>query len=217
VGEYATFRGSSIKIGTCENMYYLRADQRHEVDGYTFGPDVLGVVRFRFPFPQEDSVEPGAFEDYDRGERIPGWRLPAEFDDHGIVQFTATAGYNLCVPCPEQFGHEGFGPVPVELESGGTIGVHRNGFRGSPQVAFQGYRQGHLATIVKCGSCGAMWWLEPARAEEVAVAFRSEADRQECRRGGEWESAHTADTQRQLHTIADRILAGYVLEGAPAA
>jgi hypothetical protein len=49
VGEYATFRGSSIKIGTCESMYYLRADQRHEVDGYT-----------------------------------------------------ATAGYNLCVPCPDE-------------------------------------------------------------------------------------------------------------------
>ena len=36
MGEYARFRGAEIKIGTCESMYYLRADQRHLIDGYSF-------------------------------------------------------------------------------------------------------------------------------------------------------------------------------------
>lgn len=29
MGEYATYKGQEIKIGTCEDCYYLRADQRH--------------------------------------------------------------------------------------------------------------------------------------------------------------------------------------------
>ena len=45
MGEYASYLGERIKIGTCENMYYLRADQRHLVSGYDFGPKVLEVIR----------------------------------------------------------------------------------------------------------------------------------------------------------------------------
>ncbi len=31
MGEYAIYRGERIKIGTCEDMYYLRPDQVHLV------------------------------------------------------------------------------------------------------------------------------------------------------------------------------------------
>lgn len=54
MGEYATFRGQSVKIGTCEDMYYLRADQAHLVKP-TRGScdpraaDVQRAIRFRFP------------------------------------------------------------------------------------------------------------------------------------------------------------------------
>ena len=34
MSEYGTFKGFAIKLGTCEDMYYLRADQRHEIEGY---------------------------------------------------------------------------------------------------------------------------------------------------------------------------------------
>jgi hypothetical protein len=55
MGEYATYNGENIKLGTCESMYYLRADQRHLISGYRFD----GGDRFRFPFPDEDDIEPG--------------------------------------------------------------------------------------------------------------------------------------------------------------
>ena len=65
MGEYAKFQGQSIKIGTCENMYYLRADQAAMVQPESGNVDPIRdreSLRFRFPFPDEDNVLPGEFE-----------------------------------------------------------------------------------------------------------------------------------------------------------
>lgn len=222
MGEYATYKGSSIKIGTCESMYYLRDDQRSAVSGYSFDAETLGVIRFRFPFPDEDQIEPGAFEDYDRGVRIPGWQLPADFAGHYSVQFKAEPGYLLSLPCPEQFGRmDAGGATMVELAGGGSVRVGRNGWSGGPKLMYQGHRDGCLASIVGCGSCGALWRLDHGRALEVADAFMAEAERTEWRRRyddvrGEWSSdyawelANSAKSARQLKEIARRVLAGYV-------
>jgi hypothetical protein len=70
MGEYAKFGGDEVKIGTCENMYYLRADQAHKVTPVRGNVDPVrqaADIRFRFPFPDEDCVAPGAFGAYDRG------------------------------------------------------------------------------------------------------------------------------------------------------
>src|SRR5437868_10926717 len=103
MGEFAIYRGDRIKVGTCEEMYYLRADQRSLISGYSFDAG----DRFRFPFPDEDTIEPGQFSDHNRGVRIPGDFSLAECDNHGSVQFTSRAGYVLSIPCPEQFGEPG--------------------------------------------------------------------------------------------------------------
>lgn len=79
MGEFAEYQGDRIKIGTCEDMYYLRADQRHLISGYQFAE----IDRFRFPFPDEDDVEPGCFGDHDRGIEIPnGFTLEPGYFDH---------------------------------------------------------------------------------------------------------------------------------------
>ena len=213
MGEYAKFRGERIKIGTCESMYYLRADQAHLVQAESGNVDPVkdrDEIRFRFPFPDEDSIEPGCFEDYDRGVRIPsGWEIPAEWEGHYSVQLTAKdPGYVLSIPCPEQFGQPG---MSIELPNGLHVG--RNGFHGQPVVRAQRFIEGEWWTVVACGACGAMWRLEPFQAEAVAVAFRSEADRLEWRGNGQ-EPAHTADSKRFYHSMADRILAGYTREEA---
>jgi hypothetical protein len=205
MGEHATFQGQTIKIGTCENLYYLRHDQRHLIERYDFSPDDF---RYRFPFPDEDHLEPGQFDDHGRGIRIPGGYSLSDQPDHGIVQFTAYAGYNLCIPCPEQFGHAGLGPVPVELPDGGTIGVHRNGFNGSPKITQQRELDGLLWTIVDCGSCGGKWRLTLEQAAAVADLFLDEATRREYRQG-DYVDVHSVDTQIQYAQIAGRILSGY--------
>lgn len=209
MGEYAKYNGESIKVGTCEDFYYLRDDQRDLVTGYTFDRALLDVARFRFPFPREDGVEPGQFENHMHGVRVPGYSLPAELSgsEHGSVQFTSTAGYVLSIPCPEQFDTPGLGPVDVN-----GVPVHRNGFNGHPVVRQQAHRGGHLVTILSCNACGAPHRLDTkADAAEVAEAFIEEADRTEYRDGTARavEYAHSNDTRREYALIAARILRGY--------
>ena len=65
MGEYALRKSDrqSIKIGTCDDMYYLRYEDQDKVvpeSGSDFG------TRWRIPFPDEDHILPG---DYDSGFR----------------------------------------------------------------------------------------------------------------------------------------------------
>jgi hypothetical protein len=196
MGEYANYKGRSVKIGTCESMYYLRADQRHLVDGYDFSEDVLREIRFRFPWPHEDHIKPGDFDYPEHTEEIPGLTVP-EGVDHYSMQFKADAGFLVSLPCPEQ-GREGI----VSLTSDGSdhpYRVHANGRKGGAvNLVENRYWDGLLVIVAQCGGCGARWryptWED---AEPVVVALRSYADQQ------------SGDRAEFLHTVADRITAGY--------
>jgi len=65
MGEYAKLKttGEDVKIGTCENMYYLRFEDRYKVI-YDCSFD---GCRFRLPFPDEDKEEIGNYREYERG------------------------------------------------------------------------------------------------------------------------------------------------------
>lgn len=197
MGEYASFHGEHVKIGTCEDMYYLRFDQRRLVGFVTGNVDVqdhqtvLGL-RFRFPWPDEDNIAPGGFDDFDRSVWIPGAKVP-EGVEHGAVQFTAH-GYNLCIPCPE-----GSGVPPVK--------VFRNGFGGSVRLVRQKLlRDGRLVPILKCGGCGHLWRVEEeSEIEELAVLLRAEGDK---RRPDTRTQSGEQIGHRWWHEIAGRMLAG---------
>ncbi|QIS06773.1 hypothetical protein F5X71_34680 [Nocardia brasiliensis] len=216
MGEYATRISDrqEIKIGTCEDMYYLRYDQRNKVSG----GDATGWAarnwdgaRFRFPFPSEDTIAPGAFEDYDKGLNISGWEIPSDWPvDHGTVQFTADQGYVVSLPCPEVNPDETFGESRY-----GTLKVHRNGFKGSLFIVQQRLIKDdagctHLVPILRC-ACGSIFNIgtDYVTFESLAVFLRSMAD-EDVRR----ESIYNRDItethfSRMLHTVADRILSGY--------
>lgn len=203
MGEYASVGGQRVKIGTCEDLYYLRADQVRKVansDTDLSDPETLSVVRFRFPWPDEDATPPGAFEDYDRGLRLWGVPVP-EGVQHGSVQFQARNGYLLSLPCPE-------GPDAPE-------GVARNGYGGACSLVQQGWRGGRLVGIARCNGCGARYRLEDGNEEAAAVAIRAEADRQ-YRTADEHGTEGNRDIGDRLNTIATRLLNGYAmrLEGA---
>jgi hypothetical protein len=220
MGEYAIYDGSEIKIGTLEDMYYLRADQAHLVTALPGNVDPVrhrDQIRFRFPFPDEDGVEPGAFGDHDRGltVHIPGREVHRMIkpSDHYSVQFTAQQGYVVSLPCPEASAKgDGFtaseGVLSLTDGSDHAYRVGRNGFRGALFVKQQRWHEGRLVTVVKC-ACGAAWRLETLeQAEPVIVAIRAEADRENltAERNGTPGNARTAE---RLHLIADRIAAGY--------
>lgn len=209
MGEYAKFRGESVKIGTCEDMYYLRHDQRHQVEaepGNVHPVRQATEIRFRFPFPDEDYIEPGAFDPYGRGVAVHGLQ-PPEGVEHYSVQFRADAGYLLSLPCPESFPREANSSTLVN-----GLNVVRNGFSGQVKIVQQ--RQlpdGTLAVVCQCGGCGAKWRLSTwEEAEPLVVALRSEADR-EARRFAPTPEGKEGNERaaRFWHQMADRVTAGY--------
>ena len=197
MGEYATLNGAEIKIGTCEDMFYLRADQAHLVRPVQGSldprnPKIQTEIRFRFPWPDEDDVQPGEFRPFGRSLCVPGIQIPAGVE-HDTVQFSAEVGYLVSLPCPEGAG------MPAGLT------IRRNGFAGAFHLVQQAYRKGVLALIGRCGGCGVCFNLPTwGDAEPVVVAIRAEADRI-THTAGEGGSASVSF----LHTVADRITAGY--------
>lgn len=223
MGEYAVRKsdGQEIKIGTCEDMYYLRYDQRDAVQG---GDAALWAARawegarFRFPFPGEDGIAPGDFDDHTKSLNISGWQIPADWTiAHDTVQFKADQGYVVSLPCPEDNPDQTFGESRY-----GTLKVHKNGFRGSLFLAQQriicdedGAR--HLVPILRC-ACGAAFNIgtDYSIFESLAVFLRSQADedvRHENISNVRWGRSEVSETtrSRMLHTVADRILSGYEL------
>ncbi|HXU02805.1 MAG TPA: hypothetical protein VN903_17690 [Polyangia bacterium] len=205
MGEYANYRGQSIKIGTCEDMYYLRFDQRFAVHRETGNVDPVadrGVLRFRFPWPSEDGIAPGAFDPAYKLVTIPGLTAPAGVE-HGSVQFRAeAAGYLVSLPCPEGLPDNAPGLTAGTIP-GTAFRIGRNGFRGAVQLVAQRYLEAsdRLVPVFRCGGCDRMWREEEdARIEETAMLCRAEADRRATDSG--------ASAAEFWHGVADRLLAG---------
>lgn len=193
MGEYAKYMGQEIKIGTCEDMYYLRYDQRHSVSAITGsvdprGPQALGI-RFRFPWPDEDHIHPGSFDAYNRALTIYGLDMP-EGVDHYRVQFRADAGYLVSIPCPEGKDHSH------------GLKIARNGFAGAVRLVQQKLlANGRVVPVLQCGGCGAAWRVEePEEIIQIADAARKMGEKQ-CSFGAPFWAK-----------VADRILASAQIE-----
>jgi len=204
------YNGEQIKIGTCEQMYYLRADQvglirpqRGSVNPRSV--DHAQSIRFRFPFPQEDNVKPGAFQDHDYGLGLWGIEPPEDID-HGSLQFTRNypsgGGLLLSIPCPR--GKEG---------KASPVKVHYNGYNGAVHIHSQRLMDGQLRLVLRCGDCGALYRVDSledcqpvldclekeaaSRDHEAKIANQRPGAEQCSSPGGYWRE------------IARRIVAGY--------
>ncbi len=195
MGEYAKLKGTGaeVKIGTCENMYYLRHDQRRLVAPLWGSLDPADretqeVIRFRFPWPDEDNIDPGEFADPFRRLRVDV-PAPEEFE-HGIVQFIASSeGYNLCVPCPE-------GPDQIE-----GLTIHRNGFAGPAFLVQQAVRDDKLVGIMQC-ICGRSYRLPTLVDAAPVCEYLLDQAEQHAR---EKDTSHA----QWLIGVATRLRAGY--------
>ena len=203
MGEYAECGGRRVKIGTCEEMYYLRYDQREQVQHLHGNVDPVRdahELRFRFPWPDEDGIAPGGkFHEngYERSVWVPGLIVPDTLKgEHYNIQFTARQGYLISLPCPEGWGRD------TVIVAGESARIARNGFRGAVRLCEQRPdKAGVLGVILECGGCGLKWrcsdWTD---AEPVVVALRAEADNRNRAQAGD---------DHWWHTVADRVAAGY--------
>lgn len=202
MGEYATYNGSRVKLGTCEDMYYLRADQADKVravgEGETDPIKYASAIRFRFPFPDEDDHEPGNYDEPFRslGLYVDAADIPT-FEHHS-VQFTSRVGYILSIPCPETNGN------PLHVGKNGWVG-------GTARIVQQRVWSGRLVLIADCPGCEAKYRLETwDMVQPYIIAARAEADRAQKRANVSIYGAQSEDsTVKFWHTIADRIAAGY--------
>jgi hypothetical protein len=195
-------------------MYYLRADQAHLVQPLPGNVDPVkdrdGLL-FRFPFPDEDHIEPGDFEDFNRGLAVSGVPAPDSWDEHYTVQFKADKGYLASLPCPEDSRYYEARQQPyggaVTVHKEASYNIHRNGFSGAVEIVRQRYYEGRLVLVCCCGGCGVSYRLPTLRdAELIIVACRQQADH---------ESARDNNARAEFwHTVADRITAGYLDGGA---
>ena len=197
MGEYALYRGTPVKLGTCEDLYYVRyADfarmvaqgelERHIGNG---APEdyLSGAYRFRFPFPDEDALMPFTYEDYDKGYLVNVTAAPdlvaiAEHRRAGASLHPRYGGYNVNVsfPCPQT---EDFATVK-------SSGIDWRIL----EIVQQRPYEGSLWTVTRCPYCGVQYRLDAARAESLAALL-------------------TAGTTRANYhgVLAERILTGYTV------
>lgn len=201
MGEHALYRGERLKIGTCEDLYYLRAYQAEAVTALPNNVDPVRdreEVRFRFPFPSEDGVEPGQFDDYDRGLVLDGLEPPAELAaDHFLVQFSAANGYVCSLPCPEG--------KPLD----GVI-VHRDGHGGTVELVQQRWVGDTLGSVLRCKGCGLKWRLATVEDATPALEALAAMARREERTAEQNGTLGNAAIAQEYLEIARRVRAGYV-------
>jgi hypothetical protein len=196
MGEYALYNGQKIHIGVFEDMLSLRADQARLVEPIPTNVDPVRqarALRFRFPFPDEDGIPPGQFENPHRGIPVAAQLgfLATEVP-HWKVQFVAReAGYVVRLPCPHSW-------VGVESD----IEYRRNGSTATVRITQQRLWEGRLVLVCTCAACGARFRLPTQTdADPVITACRQAADR--AREVGDESRA------QWWNDIADRINAGY--------
>lgn len=203
MGENAIYKGQSIKIGTCESMYYLRFDQAKLVTPKEGNVDpvkdgLAGEIRFRFPWPDEDHLEPGAFDDHSRGLSLDV-PLP-EGIQHNNVQFRAP-GYVVSLPCPE-----------FEQGPGSDHGltIHQNAHPGTLRIVQQKFVDGQLHTVCACGGCGAMFRYGTLKdVQPILSNLRSEYARQQAKIDSRATAKEEITRAKFKDQVADRIEAGY--------
>jgi hypothetical protein len=224
--------GQSVKIGTCESMYYLRFDQREDV-AYPWpklsdDPEKLDPFLYRFPDPKEDGTLPGDYEGAWGGVKLSIKGFWSQFEPgsvkHGAIQATGHHGYLFNLPCPEGSPDQYPGPY------GKAPRVGRNGGTTTVIVTAQRWYAGRLVTVVQCAACGdSVRLVEQEYAQPLLDELKRQGDHH--RQQSEYyllggpntsdevrEQLKASELRRAAYwdEVAARIVAGYKLAGAEA-
>lgn len=146
---------NGVKIGTCENMYYMRMTQAEKLRGATDDDGVKfsdyladGVTRWRFPWPDEDGCEKaGLFYSnvsyFNRGYTL---RVPADVDiNHANRVCIQTKGCNVFIPCIHSQQWRDVAAAGVSL----SHGEHAQKII----VRYDAMRDGERAILFECTFC----------------------------------------------------------------
>jgi hypothetical protein len=169
MGEYAIRKSDrqSVKIGTCEEMLYLRWDDRSKVAAEPNSVDVNAHpedLRYRLPYPDEDDTRPGDYAEPFRGLRL--YRMVdsgrgsycEDFADEslaeqpGSMQLTHPSGLLLNVPCYHGIKLPDVGPQARAFWNGKSHSLELKSVR---SAIVDGRLQ--LFPVVGCRHCREQW------------------------------------------------------------
>jgi hypothetical protein len=196
MGEYATYNGRSIKVGTCESLYGLRAEDAMKVSPTYTEPGWL----YRFPWPDEDGHKPGMTEDWNRRDDVPMLDALLWLSDADTRHYSAPAadvetwGTPKRLPCPASNDGRTIPAEPYAAE-----------VANSPVLRLVGQRQweGKLVITVACGTCDALYRLQTIEdAQPVLDAYRAAA-------AALLDEEGPTDRVLFYDAVADRIEQGY--------
>lgn len=158
MGEYALYHGKEIKIGTCESMYYLRYEDRFKV---RYKPGNVNAASdkdlfWRLPYPDEDHVQPGGYEDYNRCQRLylgnDNYTNPSLAEHPSTIQLRHESGLLINVPC--YHGEQ----LP---ECGKDVKVFWNGKSWFYELQFiKNTSDQGIRPIIGCRHCNQMWRMD---------------------------------------------------------
>jgi hypothetical protein len=223
MGEYVKYGNKTVKLGTCENLYYVTLPQLQAnvglmsfVEG-NLEPhaylDPASGFRYRFPFPDEDGTPVGEYDNYERGLQIllldqyapnlvkylrqQNTDADNNFDhnDKWLSVGNSHYGYaiNVKIPCPLT---DKFRKSGIETSLSGASNVVLL----TQQKQVTDKDQNQVIAIIDCLYCGAKWRLNRSLARELADCVIQDGHR------------HSADSLQWYLTVADRIMAGYSKE-----
>lgn len=190
MGEYITINNKQIKIGTCEDIYYARYEQIKRLQGlgkkegdtpiYNLLNSRCGY-RFRFPFPEEDNIEIGCFDNFNKG-------LKVELPNRYVIKETQEVDHNQKVTVQLQGKNKSFLiPCPYSVDWNPKIMQSTIEETLDMEIVQQRPFENALWTVCRCLYCGVLFRLPPLQAEYLA--------------------RHLIEINKPI--IAERILSGY--------
>ena len=127
----------------------------------------LQETKFRFPFPNEDSLSYGEYAEYNKAFEVPAGDVEVNHTEIVMHNTHQTGGYgiNIFLPCPysKEFKEKGF-----KVSAGGAGEQFLD-------VVMQAYRNGNgtienkVRTIFKCSRCEQMQWFTEDVIKKIRV------------------------------------------------
>jgi hypothetical protein len=162
--------GERVKIGTCEMMYYIRHDQRNDVD-YDFDFNCF----FRLHKESEKEIEAGYFEDMGEGMLIYNdeeffTEEQVETLKAGVEMVSNGYGVEINLPCYHNL------KLP-EIEG---LKIRFNGKRPLFELKYLLWKQesDKLFFTIECRSCGKKYICDTEEAKIFSVEDKNKSDLQ---------------------------------------
>ena len=215
MGEYITIDKQEVKIGTCENMYYARLDQLEEVQALGLA-DVAEYLnpeygyRYRFPFPEEDGLEIGEYDNYSKGlavnlsygsechaPKLTEFLRGSDWEHRHVTQSQSVGhcyNFNVFIPCVLSAD---FAKANLKTSNGTPSDVI--------EIVQQKQVDGEIWVVVRCGYCGAAVRLDWEGASELCGVLRNYYVREHG-----FVRLDNKSRQEYYNTIAERIEGGYI-------